>query len=218
MKFQAIIFDLDGTLLDTILDLANSLNCVLERNGLPVHSVSAYKRFVGNGLEMLIQRSLPEADQANVLLQQRCLAQMREEYERRRIENTRPYPGIPQLLTALTERGLLLSILSNKQQYFTTQIVQKLLADWPFVIVLGAREGVPKKPDPTAALEIANQLGVPPPHFLYVGDSGVDMQTAVGAGMSAVGVTWGFREEVELWENGAKWVIHQPLELLTLLS
>lgn len=214
MKFRAIIFDLDGTLLDSLADLADSMNCVLEAAGLPTHNVEAYKRFVGDGMENLVRRALPHDRQDEA---DRALAAMRAEYGRRWRDKTRPYPGIPELLDALQERSLRLAILSNKPDDFTRLIVARLLPHWRIDAVMGLRPGWPRKPDPAGALAIARDLGLPPAAFLYVGDTDTDMRTAKAAGMFAVGVLWGFRTKEELCAHGAAALIEHPLELLELL-
>mgnify|MGYP000885794739 CR=1 FL=1 len=217
MKFKAVIFDLDGTLLNTLEDLANSMNAVLSKLGLPLHNTEKYKYFVGTGLRNLVRKALPEEKQDDVTVDS-CLAAMREEYSRRWADKTRPYDGIPELLDELTKRNIKMSILSNKAHEFTELIVDKFLSKWRFEAVFGERPSVPKKPDPTAALEIARLLAVPPGEFLYLGDSGTDMKTANEAGMYAVGVLWGFRKEEELTANGARAVISKPADLIGLLE
>ncbi len=216
MKYKAVIFDLDGTLLDTIDDLGDSMNSVLERHGYPVHDLGAYKYFVGNGMRNLVKRALPEDKRDSASIDQ-GLMEMRGEYTKRWADKTRPYPGIPSLLNALTEKGIKLAVLSNKLDRFSKDIVEKLLPDWSFYPVYGERDGVPIKPDPAGALEIVKILGFSPDEFLYLGDTGIDMQTAVSAGMYAIGVLWGFRNAEELVNNGADMVIEDPLEVLKLL-
>jgi phosphoglycolate phosphatase len=216
MKYKAVIFDLDGTLLDTIEDLGDSMNSVLEKHGYPVHDLKAYKYFVGNGMRNLVLRALPEDRRDSASVDQ-GLIEMRGEYSRRWAEKTRPYPGIPALLDALTEKGMKLAVLSNKLDKFSKDIVKKLLPDWSFYPVYGEREGVPIKPDPAGALEIAEILGLNPEEFLYLGDTGIDMKTAAAAGMYAIGVLWGFRDAEELEKNGANTIIADPLEVLKLL-
>jgi phosphoglycolate phosphatase len=217
LKYSGIIFDLDGTLLDTIEDLADSMNQVLIDLGFPTHTLGAYKYFVGEGVEALIRRALPE-DQLRPESLDQCLGALREEYSRRWGNKTRPYPGIPELLDHLTGLGLRMAILSNKQDYFTQIMVAKLLPRWRFKPVFGARPAVPKKPDPAGALEIAEALGLAPDHFLYLGDTGIDMKTARAAGMVPLGVLWGFRPADELRDQGAKWLIEKPADLISLLS
>jgi phosphoglycolate phosphatase len=217
LKYPAIIFDLDGTLLDTIEDLADSMNQVLTDLGFPTHTLGAYKYFVGEGVEALIRRALPQ-DQLRPKLLDQCLGALREEYSRRWENKTRPYAGIPELLDHLTGRGLRMAILSNKLDHFTQIMVTKLLPRWRFDPVFGARPSVPKKPDPAGALEIAGVLHLPPDHFIYLGDTGIDMQTAFAAGMVPVGVLWGFRTADELRAHGAKWLIEKPGDLISFLS
>ena len=217
LKYPAIIFDLDGTLLDTIEDLADSMNQVLTDLGFPTHTVGDYKFFVGEGVEPLIRRALPE-DQLRPELLDQCLGALREEYSRRWENKTRPYAGIPDLLDHLNGMGLRMAILSNKLDHFTRIMVAKLLPRWKFDPVFGARPAVPKKPDPAGALEIAQALHLAPNHFVYLGDTGIDMKTASAAGMVPVGVLWGFRPADELKDQGAKWLIEKPTDLISLIA
>lgn len=216
MRFRAILFDLDGTLLDTIEDLANSMNAVLRRCGFPGHVRETYKQFVGDGMDMLARRALPENRRDRELVEG-CLVAMRTEYSSRWRENTRPYEGIPALLDALRDLQIRMAILSNKADDFTREMVSILLPRWTFDAVVGARPDVPKKPDPTAALGIARGLGIPPGEILHLGDSGTDMQTARAAGMFPAGALWGFRTVAELRANGAQVLIERPMDLLGLL-
>jgi phosphoglycolate phosphatase len=216
MQFKAVLFDLDGTLLDTLGDLAGSMNAVLTGRGLPQHKKEAYKQFVGDGMEVLVRRALPESCRGEQLVQA-CLLAMRKEYSGRWRETTRPYEGIPELLDALQGRRLRMAIFSNKPDDFTREMVGALLTPWRFEAVVGARPEVPKKPDPTVALAIARDLGIPPARILYLGDSGTDMRTAVSAGMFPVGALWGFRDATELEANGARVLIARPMDLLGVL-
>ena len=217
MKFKAVLFDLDGTLLDTIEDLADSMNAALERLGFPTHSVQAYKYFVGDGVKELALRALPEShrDEATVT---RCIAAMREEYGQRWAVKTHAYPGIPELLDALARIGMKTAVLSNKPDDTTKMVVAKLLPWWRFDLVMGQRASVPRKPDPTAALAIAKSLEIAPGEFLYLGDTSTDMKTAVAAGMFPVGALWGFRTADELKASGARVLLERPADLLGLLS
>jgi phosphoglycolate phosphatase len=217
LKYPGIIFDLDGTLLDTIEDLADSMNQVLTDLGFPTHTIGAYKYFVGEGVEPLIRRALPE-DQLRPELVDQCLGALREEYSRRWENKTRPYAGIPDLLDRLNGMGLRMAILSNKLDHFTRIMVAKLLPRWKFDPVFGARPAVPKKPDPAGALEIAQALHLAPNHFVYLGDTGIDMKTASAAGMVPVGALWGFRPAEELKDQGAKWLIEKPADLIALIA
>jgi phosphoglycolate phosphatase len=216
MNYQAVLFDLDGTLLDTLDDLADSMNSVLQRWGFAIHDREAYKYFVGNGMENLARRALPPEQRHDTMIAQ-GVAAMREEYALRWSRHSRPYEGIPKLLDALTGRHLQLAILSNKPDDFLKLIVTTLLGTWSFESVRGVLPSGPVKPDPQAALEISAQLKIPPPQFLYVGDTGTDMQTATAAGMFAVGALWGFRQADELIASGAQILLRNPLELLNLL-
>ncbi len=216
MKFKAILFDLDGTLLDTIDDLSDSANAVLAASGFPTHGTEAYKYFVGNGLRNLMARALPEEhrDEATI---EAGLSAMRLEYGKRWADKTRPYPGVPQLLDGLSEKNIRMTILSNKADEFTQQVVKKLLPHWRFEAVFGESPAVPKKPDPAGAVKITELLGIPAGEFLYLGDTNVDMSTAVLAGMYPVGALWGFRKSDELVEGGARVLLPRPEALLDLL-
>ncbi len=216
-KRQAVIFDLDGTLLDSLADIAAAMNRVLAARDLPQHPQAAYRFMVGEGMATLVERALPP-ERRDPASRQAALDAMRADYGRNWHRRTRPYPKIPELLTALTTRDLILTILSNKPEEFTIQAARKLLPAHPFAIVRGARPDTPRKPDPAGALAIAEQLSLPPEAFLYVGDSGIDMRTAKGAGMFAVGILWGFRPSEELEADGADVLIANPLELLELLK
>lgn len=215
MRYQGIVFDLDGTLLDTLEDLANSMNSVLQLHNFPQHPLESYKYFVGDGVENLVRRAVPEDKRDETLLSE-YVAAMREEYGRRWMEKTHPYPGIPELLDRLSARGIKMAIFSNKQDEFTQVTVNRFLSKWRFEVVVGARPSVPKKPDPTIPLKISRTIGIPVSALLYAGDTNTDMQTANAAGMFAVGVLWGFRQADELLKNGAKVLIKEPSEILDL--
>ena len=215
-KSSAVIFDLDGTLLDTLDDLADSANEALAEQGLPVHPVDSYRTFVGDGMAVLIARILPEGQNDGTTLQ-RVLGFYRAAYERRWKNKTRAYHGIVELLDKLTERSVPMAVLSNKPQYFSELCIRHHLPDHTFHPLLGQRDHVPRKPDPAGALEIAHHLNLRPEEILFVGDTKTDMETATAAGMHAVGVTWGFRPLSELLESGARTVINHPLELLQIV-
>ncbi len=217
MKYRAVIFDLDGTLLNTLDDLGNAMNRTLEQEGFPTHPIDAYRYFVGNGARKLITRTLPKAhlDQETV---DRCFTSFQADYDGHWDVDTRPYDNIPAMLDALTARGLKLAILSNKPDAAAKRCVAELLPDWRFAVVLGQRDGVPHKPDPIGAHEIAAHLHLSAADCLYVGDTSVDMQTAIAARMFAVGVLWGFRPRQELEENGAQALLTHPLDILKLLD
>jgi phosphoglycolate phosphatase len=215
--YKAVLFDLDGTLLDTLDDLAGAANQVLEKRGLPVHPREAYKYFVGDGLQVLLERIVPAKERDPALLNE--LAQdFRQVYGQTWQVHSRPYPEIDSMLAILAGTGLRLAVLSNKPHDFTLLCVNNLLPEHSFDLVLGQREGVAKKPDPAGALEVAHSLSLAPEQFLYLGDTAVDMETAKRAGMCAVGVLWGFRDEVELRDAGAEHILHTPMEALHLLA
>lgn len=213
LSCRGVLFDLDGTLLNTLLDLANSMNAALSRLGFAGHPVEAYRYFVGDGSEVLARRALPPASRKEETIA-RCLAEFLAEYGRRWDENTRPYPGVPELLDGLSERRIRMAILSNKKHELTQLAVTRLLPRWRFDAVAGAKPEVPRKPDPTAALRLIEELRLEPDKVLYLGDTNTDMQTAVGAGMHPVGALWGFRTEEELRASGARSVIARPQDLL----
>ena len=192
------------------------MNVSLSSMGLPTYPVDRYKVMVGDGIKILAQRALPteRQDEASIA---RCMAGMRDAYEQRWHAKSRPYDGIPELLNALTDLGFPCVVLSNKPHDFTEKVIATLLPAWRFACVLGARPGVPTKPDPSGALEIASQLGVAPERFLYLGDTNTDMQTAVAAGMYPVGVLWGFRSAEELTVAGARTLIARPMELMRMI-
>ena len=216
MKYRGVLFDLDGTLLDTIQDIADSVNEALSHLGFPVHGVEAYKSFVGDGREVLAVRALPvhHRDFATVT---RLIELINEEYSKCWANNTLPYPGIPDLLDALTAKKIKMAVLSNKAHDSTEMMVSEMLPQWHFEAVVGASPSIAKKPDPTAALQIAQQLCIYPIEFIYLGDSDIDMKTAISADMYPVGALWGFRSADELMAGGAKALIGHPSELLTFI-
>ena len=216
MKYQAVLFDLDGTLLDTIADLADAMNAALGELGYAGRELAECKYFVGDGLRSFAVRALPETARDEAMVE-RCCELFRAAYAKCWDVKTRPFEGIAELLDALTERGLTMAVLSNKPDEFTQKMVAEMLGRWDFAAVRGVRADGVKKPDPAGALEIAKQLGAAPAEVLYVGDTNTDMQTAAAAGMYAVGVTWGFRPPRELQASGAKVLIDRPTDLLGLL-
>lgn len=193
------------------------MNTALARLGLPPHPTDAYRYFVGDGAINLTERVLPK-DSITDEIVDKCLALMLKEYSRRWSNNTKPYPGILQMLSAMEKIGLPKAILSNKADDFTQIIVNSLLSDFSFQVVRGLLPSAKRKPDPTSALQIADELKIPPSRFLYLGDTKTDMQTAIAAGMYPVGVLWGFREADELLQNGAKKLVKTPADVLKLLN
>lgn len=191
MPYKAVLFDLDGTLLDTIEDIGAAANRILEQNGFPIHSMDAYRRFVGDGALNFIIRALPEDKRIDTIIHP-CLDAFLEDYGRNWNVKTKPYDGIPELLDTLTARRLKMAVLSNKPHEYTKQCMAGFLSDWNFDVVFGQRDDVPGKPDPAGALEIAEQLNIAPSDFLYLGDTETDLKTSIAAGMFPVGALWGF--------------------------
>jgi phosphoglycolate phosphatase len=216
MIFEAVIFDLDGTLIDTLDDIGDAVNRVLSNKHFPTHANTAYRKFVGDGSRILIERALPEKYRNDKIIHA-CHKEYIEDYSRNYHVKSKLYSGIPHLLDALTAKGLRLAVLSNKPDAITKNCVKTFLSAWDFDVVSGQRDSVPRKPDPQGALETAHKMSIPPSHFLYLGDTAIDMKTAVSAGMFPVGVLWGFRPLKELLENGACAVIDDPRALLDLL-
>lgn len=214
---EAVIFDLDGTLINTLHDLGNSVNKALASLGYPVHDIESYKNYIGNGTEAMVKKALPEGKREKQNIEQ-CLSKFNDIYELEFNVKSRLYDGIPALLDRLADKQIKLSILTNKPFKFTQKYVESHLANWPFEIVIGQTDGLPRKPDPSGALNIINVLNVDRSKILYLGDTGVDMITAVKAGVHPVGVLWGFRDEKELVENGALSLINKPLELINLIN
>ncbi|MGA2480838.1 MAG: HAD family hydrolase [Spirochaetia bacterium] len=217
MTHTAILFDLDGTLLNSLDDLADSMNIVLTTLGFPIHPVDAYRYFVGNGIPTLVRRCLPKSALANEPLVKDAETGMREEYGLRKNNKTHLYDGIPEMLDELQSRGVRLAILSNKPHDALVGVVNHYLSQWKFEAAFGERPGVPNKPNPESAMSIARQMNVPPSAFLYLGDTNTDMETAVAAKMFPVGVTWGFRTAEEITEAGARVLIAKPSEVMGLL-
>ncbi len=217
MQIRAVMFDLDGTLLDTLADLGDAMNAALAAFGYPPHDALFYKRAIGDGAPQLVTRSLPPEARTPVIIQN-VLPRMRAEYEQRWTVKTRPYAGIVPLATELARRGMVMAVFSNKPDAKTRDCVAHFFPAAPFHIVRGAREGIPLKPDPAAAIAIFGETGIPSAQWLYLGDTDTDMQTAIGAGAFAVGATWGFRDREELLANGANAIIDTPGELLSLLK
>lgn len=217
MKTRLVIFDLDGTLLNTIGDLAVAANAMLALRGLPQHDYDAYCRMVGSGIMRLVERALPEPLRTPFTVQA-ARADFLRYYTDHIDTYTAPYDGITALLDELHRRGILLAVASNKFQIGTAKLISRFFPDLPFAAVLGQREGVPLKPDPQIDLDCLKAAGVAPEEALHVGDSGIDMLTAHAAGIRSVGVTWGFRARTELEDAQADRIIDRPGALLELLS
>ncbi len=211
--FDAVIFDLDGTLADSLGDIAGAMNEALAARGWPEHPEPAYNHFIGEGVEQMALKAMPAQHR---LLMPALVDEYRARYAQRIDHSTRAFPGIPELLQALEAARVPMAVLSNKRDDFTVELVRRLFSTVPFVDVRGERVGVPRKPDPQAALELAKVLHTAPARCAFVGDTPVDIKTGVASGMVPVGVLWGFRSRDELLAHGAKYVLSEPGELLRL--
>jgi phosphoglycolate phosphatase len=218
MPIRAVIFDLDGTLVDSLADIAESVNTVLGERGLATHPLASYRSFVGDGMVMLARRVLPEHLSNDDETVAAFVKRLKEVYGSRSDRLTAPYDGIAELLDALAGAGIAMAVLSNKPHELTVGLVGRLLGAWNFAPVFGERPAVPRKPDPSGALEIAAELRLAPADILYVGDTPTDLATARGAGMPAIAAAWGFRSETELREAGAMRVARHPLDVLSHLD
>ena len=216
-SIKLVIFDLDGTLLNTISDLAHSTNFALEQNGFSGHPIEAYKFFVGNGINKLFERALPEGKKTEV-----NIAQVRKSflpyYDEHNTDFTKPYEGIHELLLTLQSKGCMLAVASNKYQTATEKLIKYSFSDISFAAVFGQRENIPVKPDPAIVYDILKITNVSPEDAIYIGDSGVDMQTASNSGIFSIGVTWGFRPRTELETAGADFIADTTAEILVRLQ
>ena len=215
MKFKGVIFDLDGTLVNSLEDIADAMNKVLQELDFPTHSYEDYQYFIGSGLRNLVSKSLPSS-QNNESQIEVCLNLMIAIYRNACTNKTKPYPGIVELLDYLISINMKLSVFSNKSDELTKKIVADLFPNY-FKTAVGLSTESLKKPNPFEALEISKNLGLKPEEMIFVGDSGIDMQTATNANMHAIGVLWGYRPEEELIANGAKHLLNYPLDLIPLL-
>jgi len=216
MKFKGIIFDLDGTLVNSLEDIANAMNSVLIDLDYPTHSYEEYQYFIGSGLRNLVSKSLPEHHNNETQIE-RCYQLMVEVYSDNCTNQTNPYNGIIELLDYLIAHNIKLSVFSNKSDELTKKIVAALFPGY-FNPVVGLSIESLKKPNPFEAMKISKTLGLQPEEMIFVGDSGIDMQTATNANMFAVGVLWGFRPEEELIANGANQILKHPSDLIQILK
>ena len=212
---KAVLFDLDGTLADSLLDLAASTNYAIGKFGFPAREVECYKYFAGDGMPKMIERALPPTDNGKETVA-KILPVFLEYYSSHYCDNTKAYAGVPELITELKREGLFVAVVTNKAEDMALRVVYKLYGD-SFDLVIGKREGIPAKPDPAAALLAMNTLGVKPEECVFVGDSITDVKTGVNSGAFPVGVLWGFRERDELVRGGAKAIISTPKELLEII-
>lgn len=210
---KAVFFDLDGTLINSLEDLAETTNYALAQRGLPTHPVGDYRYFVGDGIHTMLQRTAPKG--ADPALVDELVEIARTEYGKYWARKTHVYEGIFPMLERLQEQNIILAVLSNKLQAFTTQVVTHFFPATPFASVKGSPPGGKAKPHPGMALAMAAELGVKPEEVLFMGDTRVDMETACAAGMVPVGVLWGFRPRAELEEFGARHILEHPADLFT---
>ncbi|HFQ82242.1 MAG TPA: HAD family hydrolase [Desulfobacterales bacterium] len=214
MKYQGVIFDLDGTLLDTLEDLAFAANTTLAAFGFPQHQTADYRYFVGEGLNILMRRIIPPSAVSEEMVQN-CMKKFSEVYKECWNIHTAPYKGVPEMIAELSAAGVKLAVLSNKPHAFTQICVKSFFPDHPFLYVYGQRDGIAKKPDPAGALELAANMGLSVDDILYVGDTATDMQTGNSAGMKTMGVEWGFRDRAELEKNKAWKIAAAPAEIVS---
>ncbi|MDF9824360.1 phosphoglycolate phosphatase [Breznakia sp. PF5-3] len=214
-NYKGVIFDLDGTLLDTLSDLSNSVNKVLETYNYPIHDKATYKKKIGRGFKDLICRSMPEDTEASKV--EAGLQMFLKIYDQDFMKETKPYEGIDKVLSTLQENHIKVAVNSNKRTDYTNALIQKHFPNICFVECFGERQGIPKKPDPTSALELRNLMEFKSDEILYIGDSKTDIQTANNASMDSVGVLWGFREEDELVANGATYIARTPEDILKII-
>ena len=208
---RAVLFDLDGTLTNTLKDIADAMNRSLRLHGLPEWPVDAYRYLVGDGAKKLAERAVRERHELALSVQREYQAYYQEHTQ----VSTKPYEGVPELLRALQSRGVPMAVFSNKPDADTKNVVRHFFTDIAFKVVRGQMDGVAVKPDPAGALAVAETIGVLPEEVLYLGDTSTDMRCAQSAGMHPIGVLWGFRTEEELRESGAECVISHPLDLLS---
>jgi phosphoglycolate phosphatase len=217
MRYPAVLFDLDGTLLDTIGDICDAFNHVLRANGFPTRAVDEYKAIVGHGARDAARQVLP-SDRRDDALIQKLFEEYQAVYPRYNGKKTRPFPGVMALITMFAEKGIKLAVVSNKPHAAAERCIKEYFPGIPFAAVRGHVEGVPLKPDPTVALAIARELDLPPHAIAFVGDSDVDIRTAIAAGMRPIGVTWGYRSESQIRSAGECLVVDSTTELTRLLA
>ena len=212
---KAIIFDLDGTLLNSLVDIADAVNFVLKKNGFKEYTFEDYKQFIGNGIEVLARKALPTDITEEQF--QKLFSEIQSSYKIRQNTRTAPYDGILELLKELNSLAVKISILSNKPHEFVGPTVERYFKDIRFELAFGSRKGVARKPNPEAVYEILETLKIEKTDCLFVGDTSTDINTGKNAGMETLGVTWGFRDFEELKNSGATFIIDKPRELLNIL-
>ena len=217
MQTKLCIFDLDGTLINSLYDLADAMNYALRKNNFPTHDREKYRFMVGSGISVLADRAMVVPEGTDSDIKKSILSDFDEYYHLHNTDLTRPYNGIPELLKALQAKGIQCAVLSNKPDKFAAGIVNSLFPAGTFSAIWGKRDDYPRKPDPASVLAIISELNVTPDNCLYIGDSNVDIQTAKNANLRNVGVSWGFRPVSELLEAGADFIAEIPSDILTRL-
>ncbi len=216
---KAVIFDLDGTILYTLSDLANAMNEMLRFYGYPEEKdLNCHRLSIGTGARNYVKKCMPESQRENEEQVDRCLATYQEIYREKSSIETKPYDGIYDVMAFLNEEGIAINVLSNKPDAPTKDLAEKWFSDYNLVHVFGERSGIPRKPDPTAPLAIAEALGLPPEEIAFIGDSDVDILTGVNAGMVPIGVLWGYRDRELLEKSGAKLIAEKPVDLIKLIK
>ncbi len=218
MKFRLCIFDLDGTLADTVASIAYSANLTLEKFGYPKQPVDKFRYFAGDGVGELTRRCLAEVGDVEGKHYEDFLHLYRQYLSKYCMYQVKPFEGIPELIREIGKRGVMRAVLSNKPHRQTQEVIGRLFTDGSFEFVQGQQEGIPRKPDPTGALHLAAIAQVSPEECLYIGDTNTDMKTGRGAGMHTVGVLWGFRDRKELQKNKAEYLVSKPEEILNILE
>jgi len=216
MRIEGVIFDLDGTLVHTIEDIAGAANVLFARHGLPEHEIDYYLKWIGNGAVKFIERAHGKPVSKEQL--RAYVAEFKEIYAGNLHDRSSVYEGIPEMLNTLVEKGIKISVLSNKPHLLTQEVCRFYLSSWPFDPVLGQREEVARKPDPAAAFEIAEHMGIVPAKILFVGDSGNDILTAQAAGMHPLGVSWGYGRLLGNPVEGMGSLAENPSEILDFIS
>ncbi|MEJ5361950.1 MAG: HAD family hydrolase [Spirochaetota bacterium] len=216
MGINGIIFDLDGTLLDTIADLAYSMNNVLTRYGYRTHSVEAYKQFIGDGMTMLVQRAVGENCTEEEIT--KLATELKDEYAKNWNRETKPYPGVHDLLKELSHNKITISVFSNKSQEFTIAMVKYYFPDIAFSEILGLQDSIPRKPDPYGALLIARTMGIEPSRIAMIGDSATDIEMAHTCGMYSIGVSWGYRPVTLLLQHHPEAIAHTPKDIIRIIA
>lgn len=216
MGINGVIFDLDGTLLDTIADLAYSVNSVLVRHGFHTHQVESYKRFIGDGMAMLIQRAVGGNCRDEEIT--KLVSELKDEYAKNWNRETKPYPGMHDLLKELSHKKIKISVFSNKSHEFTVAMVEYFFPDIAFSTILGLQDWIPRKPDPYGALLIAHTMQLEPSQIAMIGDSATDVEMAHACGMYSIGVSWGYRPVALLLQHHPHAIANTPGDIIRIIT